>query len=182
MILASYMVGTQPKRTLAVIGTAGRKSDGDMLHKSHWVSMVKCVCRVIHMEGVTDLVSGGAAWADHVAVEVSRTKGIPAKLYLPSDIEDTRIAEYYHLRFGRVILRDTLADIASHTDKEYGGSFKQRNSLVADAADVFVAMTFGGGSRPKDGGTMDTVSKMMRRGVRGYHLDLYTFKLHECTL
>lgn len=155
------------RRTLAVIGTAGRRDDGDKLTLEHWNRMILATLEVIEKEGITDVVSGGAAWADHCAV----CCGMPARIIFPDSPQDLRTAAYYHGSFSRVVGRDTMRE-AFAAPHEFHGSFKDRNSQVAAAADVYLAMTFGEGEKVKDGGTADTVRKMRRRGVTGYHFNL----------
>ena len=59
--------------TVSIIGTAGRKSDGSKLNPKIFVDMVKTALDTIKnvwkLEDV-ELVSGGAAYADHVAVKL----------------------------------------------------------------------------------------------------------------
>lgn len=168
---------TQPKRTLAIIGTAGRRDDADRLTPEHWEMMVASARLVASEQSVTHLVSGGAAWADHVAVALRGTYVV--KLFLPESESDLDTARYYHRKFSRVLGHDTFAELDEVLDITHHGGFKDRNTLVADSADVFLAMTFGEGASVKDGGTADTVRKMRRRGVPGYHLDLNDFTLHK---
>lgn len=57
--------------TLAIIGTAGRGSDGKRLAsdpKLYLDTMKRAALKVAERVGATTLVSGGAAWADHIAV------------------------------------------------------------------------------------------------------------------
>lgn len=163
------------RRTLAVIGTAGRRDDGDKLTMDHWNRMVETVHQIVAAEKITRLVSGGAAWADHAAVQVHLETGIPLILYIPGNPEDIRVSDWYHRNFStklfgrKRITWDEVLDCRCITGE---GGFKDRNSQVAAAADVYLAMTFGEGEKVKDGGTADTVRKMRRRGVTGYHFNL----------
>lgn len=167
-------------RTIAIIGTAGRKTDGPRLTKETFETMIRAAKRVIELENCTHFASGGAAWADHSALFC----GLPGTIYLPSKPYDLEIAAYYHNHLSAVLDRDTWAEL--HTPREglvlkSGGTFKSRNTLIAHAADTFIAMTFGDKSKVKDGGTADTVRKMQDRGIDGYHLDLNTLKLHHAS-
>lgn len=167
-----------PNKTLAIIGTAGRKEDGLKLGLHEWNCMTDAAYDVIDQEGITHLVSGGAAWADHVAVLIHIHNEIPLTLYVPGSNRDIDIARYYHLGFSRILGRDTFAEVAS-LPCSMGGSFKDRNVKVANAADVYLAITFGHGREVKDGGTAHTVALMDKRSIPGYHFDLNTFKLHK---
>lgn len=80
-----------------------------------------------------------------------------------------------------MIGQPTWKEVMDVKDLHKHGGFKDRNTLVANAADVFLAMTFGNKREVRDGGTKDTVIKMLERPstVTGYHLDLNTCKLYE---
>jgi hypothetical protein len=143
---------------------------------------------VVWAEQPDSLVSGGAAWADHVAIGLTNKlfPSIPCHVWLPEYAKDLDIARYYHRKFSAVLgydtwneLRDTCRDKRA-TFTMFKG-FKDRNTKVAEAADVFLAITFGDGPRVKDGGTADTVGKLRARQVPGYHLDLNTMKLWKLT-
>ena len=168
-------------KTLAIIGTAGRGDDARKLTKNHWLRMIDAAKKVIEIEEVTDLVSGGASWADHVAIHLARKEKIPAEIWLPARERDLETAQHYHNRFSSVMGYDTWSQISTHKFlclNGFGG-FKDRNTEVANRADLFLAMTFGDGKNVKDGGTADTVSKMQARGIGGYHLDLNTLKMYK---
>lgn len=56
---------------LAIIGTAGRGPDGKQLASDperYLTRMLDAARKVSELTGATELISGGAAWADHVAV------------------------------------------------------------------------------------------------------------------
>lgn len=167
---------------MAVIGTAGRKLDADRLTNYHWTAMQSAAEKVVELESVTHLVSGGAAWADHVAVELHSKLGLPLSLYLPAHTKDLEIAAYYHRKFSKKVGNDTWSEVLRLPYVKKGG-FKDRNTLVATEADVFLAMTFGNKRAVADGGTKDTVMKMLSRPTPaiGYHLDLNTTKLYKIT-
>lgn len=166
-------------KTIAIIGTAGR---GTPLNKNHWEWMLGTAREQIgENPSVIELVSGGAAWADHLAVVLYMEGACEdLTLHLPAPWNyDTQCyegpyrsaasaANYYHSKFSDVIGRDTLLDIqlvlnggAVYTEQPYqagyGGMFA-RNSLVADVNGM-LAFTFGEGDVPADGGTKDTWDK-----------------------
>lgn len=159
-------------KTLAVIGTAGRKDDYVKLTADHYWKMVDAVLAVIKKENITHLVSGGAAWSDWTIYEIP---DLPRKTYLPENPKDLSTAEYYHNRFFAKV-----PDAAKpNGEKINHGSFLDRNLLVAKDADLFLAMTFGHKNEVKDGGTKHTVKAMLGQGKRGYHLDLNSLKLYS---
>lgn len=171
-------------KTLAIIGTAGRKDDASKLTLQHWHRMVAAARKIINLEKCDKLVSGGAAWADHVAVEIGIKDKIKTKIWLPENGHDLNTAHYYHGKFSVVRDFDTWKELNScfkikNFDIQSFGGFKDRNSKVAEEADIFLAMTFGERAKVKDGGTADTVNKILMRGINGYHLDLNTLKLYK---
>lgn len=138
------------------------------------------------------LVSGGAAWADHLAVAMYMSGAVDnLTLHLPAPFDGTKFigpeksaasaANYYHQKFSRILGVNTLNEIAqviaggaSVTYEPiahgYGGLFT-RNKKVAKA-DGMVAYTFGIGDVPADGGTKDTWDQC--RGNR-VHVSLHTW-------
>ncbi|MBK1669081.1 hypothetical protein CKO28_13665 [Rhodovibrio sodomensis] len=189
---------------IAIIGTAGRKDDGARLTRHVWEQMLadarQQLADIQVIEGAdpatTTLVSGGAAYADHLAVKLYR-EGLAAdlELHLPAELSDNgfvedpargrmdagRVANYYHGQFKSRTGVDGLAELraaaASGARVEVTHGFKERNTKVANSADVLLAYTFGGGREItsavpgelayadataaglKDGGTADTFGK-----------------------
>lgn len=163
---------------LAIIGTAGRREDRPKLTLHHWKRMCDAAKAVIDVENVTSLVSGGAAWADHVAVEISVEYRMQGTIWLPADPVDLSITKHHHRNFSRVRGLDTWEEVEnSGLDTYRYGSFKHRNAKVAAEADLFLAMTFGEGPHIKTGGTAHTARLMISRGLPGYHLDLNSLTL-----
>ena len=158
MTSAAPLVST-PRR-LAIIGTAGRDKAMPMTAEL-WAEMVQDAAGRVHAQDT--LISGGAAWADHLAVHLF-LEGQCARLelYLPAPFEgrfmgpggsSATAANYYHERFTAVIGVDTLGQIgraindgavvhAQPAMAGYRGMFA-RNTLVAKAADAVLAYTFG---------------------------------------
>lgn len=173
---------------IAIIGTAGRKEDGAKLNKDVYTKMVRDAEQqliTLQEEHVRDkpngyqynldLVSGGSAWADHIAVSLylmdladSLTLYFPCGWHQGSfeGIEITRnnqtarTANYYHSLFSKKMGKNTLLGIQRAIDKgatyhEISGGFFARNLLVGKV-DVLLAYTFGEGEVPKPGGTKHT--------------------------
>lgn len=169
-------------KIMAIIGTAGRQSDALKLTRRHWDEMVKAARGLIQAEGIDESISGGAAWSDHVAIELAPET--PTTIWLPAFPRDLDTAAYYHRKFSQAIGRETYREIqmaadAGHAKIHSFGGFKDRNSKVADAAHTFLAITFGRGANVQDGGTADTVRKMRAAGKTGFHFDLNDFTLHK---
>lgn len=174
---------------IAIIGTAGRDKSKPM-NKELWLAMVADVVRRIPRG--SHVVSGGAAWADHLAVELFLTgHAHELTLHLPAPIKDLQFvgpyksaasaANYYHKLFSEVIGRNSIAEIVTAAAHEhcYGtieaeapgyGAMFARNAKVAQQ-EYLLAYTFGEGFQPTDGGTVDTWNKCT--GER-YHVPLST--------
>lgn len=156
---------------VAIIGTAGRKDDAEKLDKSSFTRMTDATIFILNSLKLdlssTKVISGGAAWADHIAVELV-LKGliVPENLtlYLPTDLgefafygkdmnsdKSANIANYYHSRFSNVIKRDSIQEIIEVGKRGTilvpgDGIFHSRNSDVAKSVipdGVLIAFTFG---------------------------------------
>lgn len=194
--------------TLSIIGTAGRKDDANRLSKKHFEAM--CVvanglitqCKEINYP-ISTLVSGGAAWADHVAVTLFLEKKAPhLRLFLPCEFvggsfrdngntdqykNPGKTANYYHRQFQKntginslTQLQIAAAEGAELIDVAKG--FHARNALVAKS-DFLLAMTFGKENQVKDGGTAHTVecylNRVKKEGFfdKSFHYDLNSGKV-----
>ncbi len=159
-------------RRLAIIGTAGRDKNAP-LSAGLWGAMLGSAAR--RVQALDTLISGGAAWADHLAVQLFLQDRCAAlELYLPAPFDGRFVgpggssasaANYYHDRFSAVIGQDTLGQLSLAIEKGaavhaqpvlagYRGMFA-RNTLVAKAADAVLAYTFGD-TVPMDSGTGNT--------------------------
>lgn len=164
---------------IAIIGTAGRDKTKPMT-LDLWKWMIYDIRQRVRQG--SHVVSGGAAWADHLAVSLMITGWAgDLTLHLPAPFDrSARIfrgppnsaasaANYYHQLFSQTIARDTLQQIHEalyhpHTtftqENEmvgYRGMFA-RNAKVAQCEEM-IAYTFGKGDVPADGGTKDTWDK-----------------------
>lgn len=196
--------GSQPARApaarrLAIIGTAGRDKTAPMT-AGLWQAMLADV-RVRVRPGDT-LVSGGAAWADHLAVAMFLEGRVAAlELFLPAPLDlqartfvgsptgrgSAEAANFYHARFKELAGVEGLAQLAQacargaalHSQPPrpgYAGMFA-RNALVASSSTEVLAYTWGPHREPADGGTADTWRKFAARGLPREHVSLHT--LHE---
>jgi hypothetical protein len=173
--------------TTAIIGTAGRDRTKPMTRKL-WDWMVADAFH--RLPDGCHLVSGGAAWADHLAVALYLSgKAGRLTLHLPAPFVQGRYsgphgsagdaANYYHRRFTYAVGFDSLHQVGTalamvgvhHTAEPeapgYAAMFA-RNLKVAQA-DTLIAYTFGPGAAPADGGTANTWSKA--RGAK-VHISL----------
>ena len=153
---------------IAIIGTAGRRGDADRITLSTWSAMLTDARRQIEaaqrraMVEPLDLtlVSGGAPYADHLAVTLWRE--CPAwrlELYLPAPLGpsgfDTstkagaRTAELHALFRDRLSVdgvKDLQAAAAEGAWLHDAPGFAARNQAIADRANVVLAYTFGPGT------------------------------------
>lgn len=164
-------------RKIAIIGTAGRDKNYPLSAK-HWDFMCNTV--IAELEPDDHLISGGAAWADHVAVWAFRMGIVHSlSLHLPAPMWHGKYegdfgtsggaANYYHEKFSLVMggrAFDTLAQVedcikrgvtftTQPTARGYA-AMAERNKLVAAECDHLMAFTLGRGAVPTDGGTKMT--------------------------
>lgn len=189
-------------KSLGIIGTAGRKDDALKLTKQIWGLGAMQVTNVISWNKEIDAaISGGAAWADHLAV-YSYLEGIvqDLTLHLPcewdmarnqfydSGVFDSRqnpggTANYYHRKFSLKYGKNSLLEISQAIQKGakvvVTNGFLNRNTKVANESDVLLALTFGEKEKIKDGGTADTARKYLQREIKH---SLYHYNLNDCIL
>lgn len=186
-------------KTLGIIGTAGRGEDGQKLTKDSWDRMIVVANEAIVRTKPDCLVSGGAAWSDHLAVQLYMdwSNFIGLKLFFPVkfngrfDEEELtvpfncgNVLNQYHREFSKVIGMDTFEQIQSVLDRgvecSSGKGFHGRNTQIANNSTDLLAFTFGNGENLKDGGTKDTWDKFMKKEDRGvgYHYNLSENKIY----
>lgn len=168
---------------VSIIGTSGRSADprSPELTLELYYKMFSRAQQLLSTlpEKQIQLVSGGAAWADHLAVSLfltGRYGGL--KLYCPAPFEngafkDTGVVDwirnpggtlnYYHRSFSKRVQGDTLGQIGEAITKgaiidSSSSGFHQRNSEVAKS-EIVLAFTWGK-DEPKSGGTGDTWRKV----------------------
>lgn len=187
------------KHTISIIGTSGRKEALKGLSPKLYHSMVRKAEEVIDSLSLSKeeilLVSGGAAWSDHVAVSLFLTGNYGGlKLYLPAPFDEEKeaffdtgvvnwktnpggTANYYFRPFSRSMGRNMLKDLKKALEKGAiidiptgkSSGFHGRNTLVA-RSDVVLAFTWGK-KEPEDGGTKDTWNKVPK-GSTKIHIPL----------
>lgn len=164
---------SKAKRNIAVIGTAGRDKTRQYT-LDMWKNMVSD--SKIHVSKSDNLVSGGAAWADHLAVRLFLDGDVSGlTLHLPAPIKNGKFvggyktaggtAQYYHDQFKKNTGINGVAEIeeaikrgAKVTYQPEGSPVSAmftRNKLVAKESDAALAYTFGEDD-VDDGGTKNT--------------------------
>jgi len=189
---------------VGVIGSAGRKEDAVNYTVATYVEAYGALQRWMQdMQQLNPtheicLVSGGAAFSDHLAIHAFLTQQTPCslELYFPCEFKDNAfydngtkgitnpgsIANYYHGKFSEHMKINSLMEIglaiANGAKVEDGGGMFGRNTKVANRCDSIIAFTFGCKEKIKDGGTADTCKKFLKKHAkeRLYHVDLNTPK------
>lgn len=200
--------------SLSIVGTAFRKEEQSKCSKQLFNAMYIVAdglideLKTINYE-ITHIVSGGAAGADHVAVQLFLNKRVPhLRLFIPTEFEGGSFYDngdgdpyknsggtlnHYHRKFQIATHINSLTQIqiaksegAELIPVEKG--FHARNALVSKS-DFILAMTFGNGHEVKDGGTAHTVKcyldRVRKEGIfdKSFHYDLNSGKIFEgCTV
>jgi hypothetical protein len=148
---------------LGIIGTAGRGDDADRLTTRHFRVMTEMAVRVAESVGATDLVSGGAPWADHVAVAMALNPRFPQvdprhlHLHLPAPfirggfvttVEGLHL-NALHAQFNATTGRDSMGELWEARERRarlvVWPGFYARNKIIGSEATVLLAFTFGRG-------------------------------------
>jgi|SRR6185369_13539530 len=170
---------------LSIVGSAGRQEDASKLSRQLFDDMVSRTSHVIQDWKLDPahvvLVSGGSAFADHVAVRLFLAgKFASLELHLPCewDSKKQRFNEsdpaghtlnQLHMAFSKAVGLDSLSDLAK---AHAAGAkfiawpgFHARNTQVAKSSNL-IAFTFASGKQPKSGsGTLDTWNKCVGRKI-----------------
>jgi hypothetical protein len=198
------MIESNSWKKIAIAGTAGRKEDADKLHPTLYASMqdvtLELIQRIIQPGESVHLISGGAAYADHLAVRLFLAGHVQKlTLHLPCEWDPKRktladtgefnwvknpggTANALHRAFQRKIKINPFEEIAQaiadpRCEVTVSKGFHARNSLMAEA-DVLIAETFGKGCVVKDGGTANTCETYLKRIAKAglpdlsWHIDL----------
>jgi hypothetical protein len=177
-----------PEITLSIVGSAGRREDAERMSRNHFEAACVVAEGLIdqfgeHNYSITHLVSGGAAFIDHVAVKLFLKKKAPhLRLFLPCEWDNGsfkdngtddwksnpgRTANRLHKAFQTRTQINSLSEIQIVKNKgaeliSVAKGFYARNALVAKS-DFLLAMTFGNGHEVKEGGTAHTVRTYLNR-------------------
>ena len=152
---------------IGIIGTAGRILDAKRLTAAHFTAMCEHTEKLLQEHGLDvpdrHFVSGGAAWADHVAVRLFlQSRAAKLTLHLPTPFYK---AGYYclspygltanrlHHAFSTATQSSSLGELVKAlnrgAERTVSNGFKARNIFVGQC-DMLIAYTFGTGSQPKE--------------------------------
>lgn len=149
---------------IAIIGTAGQKTT---LSKTLYEKMAMKALDIIHSiqpdSNKVHLISGGAAWSDHVAVNLYlNNKFAGLTLHLPCKVDElleksspshyAKTTIDLHTKFSKAIKQDTIAQIKDAVQNKgavvtSSNGFYPRNLLVGRHVDVVIAFSWGRGDR-----------------------------------
>ncbi len=183
---------------IAIIGTAGRKEDGPKLNKQVYDTMYGNLLSDIwgYSIDTRHLVSGGAAWADHLAVRAFLDLHTASlELHFPAPWAGAKFVEsghmlcpgktanYYHALMSRKLGISSLKEIQEAIDAgatyTVSNGFHLRNKLVGKA-DMLVAFTFG--SHGGIFGNVDSKTAGLKDGGTAHTWDnsSASIKVHRC--
>lgn len=177
---------------VSIIGSAGRSIPKTHQTRETMEAMYNhCLGKLKTLPTKPILVSGGAAWADHLAVWLGLREGYSVVLHLPCEFKDVmyvdngssdwrtnpgKTANYYHRVFSTALGTDSLGDIQKlmemdTTEVHVGKGFHERNGKVAKS-EYMLAYTWGRGDEPDDGGTKHTWDLAAKTGCKRRHVSI----------
>lgn len=164
---------------VAIIGTAGRSLPLEFQTKDTMEAMYQhCLSKLQTLPEKPTLISGGAAWADHLAVWLCLREGYSLELFLPcypssnGRFQDLgfgdwrqnpgKTANFYHENFSRVLGIDSHSELSTAfasplTTVTVIPGFHARNRKIAEAP-LMLAYGWNDGreEEPQNGGTKYT--------------------------
>lgn len=191
---------------ITIAGTAGRKEDSRQLSKEIYTRMCETTLETIveNCPKITDkimLVSGGAAYADHIAIllYLEHPELFELTLYLPAEFQETKFKDtgefnwktnpggtsnYYHRRFqsitGHKSFEEMQRAISKGAKVNVSEGFFARNNKMADS-EIVIALTFGKGA-VKAGGTKNMVETYLKKHQENpmvFHIGLPTCHIQK---
>ena len=180
---------------IAVIGSAGRKGDAKYVNADRFNWILNDFKETLVEYGIIEnkndtnwhhihLISGSAAFVDHIAVTLAIETGCQLTLGMPCEwdsklnqFKDSGIRDwiknpggtsnYYHNEFSKKTGKNSLQELAQiipTANVIVKKGFHQRNSLIADPNDFLIAYTFNPqNNQPSSSGTLDTWSKSIAK-------------------
>lgn len=185
---------------LGIVGTSGLDPrDKKKLCAEHmnWMhETVRCYIEHVLKEEPANiiLVSGGSAWADHIAVQLYLTDEFAGlELYLPSKF-DCKQKKYVNTHEGRKLNmlhgecmdktgNDVFMELMRAVSKKktkvtIQRGFLPRNTLIAKNSEHLIAFTFNPDD-PTSGGTFDTWKKTKHNNKTNFDLSDVSTKISD---
>lgn len=192
----------------SIIGTAGRSKDpNEQMSADLYYKMIATAIEAINICSAKSviLVSGGAAWSDHVAVDLflNRTRYplkvpiIGLELHLPGNLDlntgryvDTgsndwrsnpgRTSNYYHEKFSSSLGDTNRAFHELVLAVKNGAKIAAYNgfhdrNIPVAYSNFMLAFTWGR-QEPEDGGTLHTWNQAAKSNCKRLHVSLYDLK------
>lgn len=176
---------------ISVCGTAGRGADASYLDAMTFERMVIECDRYI-MEHTSDtktvmLVSGGAAWSDHIAVRLFLTGRYGGLiLHMPCAwtgkefVDNGSTANLYHRQFSYKMGISSFVEIEQARVQGarivVHDGFHKRNTFIAKSP-ILIAFTTSKTKSPTAGGTLDTWNKSSAKTK--HHISVFDVRSHQ---
>lgn len=127
---------------LAIIGTAGRYSDGKQLAtdpKRYLMRMLDAAREVSRLTGATELISGGAAWSDHIAVLlfIEDPERYSLELELPAALEPNSEGGLKYHDKGTRDFKDNPGAVSNHYHHQFNATLA-KSRLGSSFVDFFL--------------------------------------------
>jgi hypothetical protein len=119
---------------LAIIGTAGRGDDGKRLAadpERYRTRMLDAARKVAELTHATTLVSGAAAWADHIAIDLflEPPTEYALELELPAPLEPDDAGGYRFLDKGTRDFKSNPGGVSNHYHRLFKDAFAKTGTL-----------------------------------------------------
>lgn len=188
-----------PRRALvAICGTAGR--DDDYLGKfytralfSNILDATEHYLELLIARGYDiTLISGGAPWAEHIAVKLHQERGYPLQLKIPAVIsteaqhgrgpfvntDPGSCLNELHALFSDRAGVDSARELYSATEDamvsiEVFDTFHSRNKVIAESCTHMLAFTWNDSNVPKPSGTLNMWKMCKLPSNQKNHVSLY---------
>ena len=168
---------------IAIVGTSGRgdNNETENMTSELYAKMLEIaeqyLLKAQELDDAVSLISGGAAWSDHLAVSLHLKYKVPLILHLPCKFTDkfvpgdnsskqwgtAKTANELHQKFSAVVGFDSLAQLeqVQKTAIKYGQGFLARNTQIVENADWLLAFSWSTSDKKITGGTGDTWRKFI---------------------
>jgi len=136
------------RRSLAIIGSAGRNEDGarfasdaDRPPAKYVAEMLRAAREAVDKTGATELVSGGAAWADHIAVMLflEEPERFTLRLELPAELTEEKNGERRYVDTGVRNFKTNPGGTANYYHELFQSAFSKARAGWSPFKDIATA-------------------------------------------